>query len=100
MALGLWRRGGPWPLAGGRVSVLCLDFFLVFFVKMVKRRLHLEVRIKSSSSYPRSGGASRADGGRVELCARRIQSVFPFVAVVSGQSLPIYGCYHWRWLLL
>jgi hypothetical protein len=25
--LGPWRRGGPRPLAGGRVFVLCLDFF-------------------------------------------------------------------------
>jgi hypothetical protein len=47
-------------------------FFGVFFVKMVKRRLHLEVRIRSSPPYPRSGGASRAEGGRVELCARWI----------------------------
>jgi hypothetical protein len=39
---------------------------------MVKRRLHLEVRIRSYPSYPRSDGATRAGGGRVELCARRI----------------------------
>jgi hypothetical protein len=39
---------------------------------MVKRRLHLEVRIRSSPLYPGSGGASRADGGRVESCAQRI----------------------------
>jgi hypothetical protein len=25
--LGLWRRGGPRPLAGGRVSIICLGFF-------------------------------------------------------------------------
>jgi hypothetical protein len=40
---------------------------------MVKRRLHLEVRIRFSPPYPRSGGASRVGGGgRVESCARRI----------------------------
>jgi hypothetical protein len=39
---------------------------------MVRRRLHPEVRIRSFPPYPRSGGASSADVGRVELGARRI----------------------------
>jgi hypothetical protein len=39
---------------------------------MVRRRLLPEVRIRSSPSYPRSGGASSVGGGRVELCVRRI----------------------------
>jgi hypothetical protein len=41
-------------------------------INILKRRLHLEVRIRSSPPYPCSGGASHAGGGRVELCARRI----------------------------
>jgi hypothetical protein len=47
-------------------------FFDVFFVEMLKRWLYLEVRVRSSPPYPRSGGASRVGGGRVESCARRI----------------------------
>jgi hypothetical protein len=47
-------------------------FFGVFFAEMVKRQLHLEVRIRSSPSYPCFGGAYRASGGRVKSCARRI----------------------------
>ena len=47
-------------------------FLSSVFFEMVRRRLHLEVRIRSSSSYPRSGGASSADGGRVEAFVRRI----------------------------
>jgi hypothetical protein len=39
---------------------------------MVKERLYLKVRIRSSPFFPHSGGASRAGGGRVESCARRI----------------------------
>ena len=39
---------------------------------MVRRRLHLDVRIRSSPLYPRSGGASSIGRGRVESCARRI----------------------------
>jgi len=29
-----------------------------------------------------------------------IQSVFMFVCLIQGQSLPIYDCHLWRWLLL
>jgi hypothetical protein len=47
-------------------------FFGVFFVEMVKRRLYFQIKIRSFPSYPRSGGASRAGGGRVESCARWI----------------------------
>jgi hypothetical protein len=54
----------------GSCSLLSL-FFGVFF-GMVRQRLHLEIRIKSSTSYPRSGDASSGDGGHVESCARRI----------------------------
>jgi hypothetical protein len=39
---------------------------------MVRRKLHLEVRIRSSPPFPCSSGASNAGGGCVELCARRI----------------------------
>jgi hypothetical protein len=42
-----WREG---------LCSLCSLFSSVFF-KMVKRRLHLEIRIRSSTTYPRSGGA-------------------------------------------
>jgi hypothetical protein len=41
-------------------------------INILKRRLHFEVRIRSSPPYPCSDGASHAGGGRVELCARRI----------------------------
>jgi hypothetical protein len=43
-------------------------FFGVFF-GMMRRRLHLKVKIRSSPFYPCSGGASSIDGG---LCSRRI----------------------------
>jgi hypothetical protein len=32
MALGPWRRGGLWPLAGGKVSVLRLVCFQCLFL--------------------------------------------------------------------
>jgi hypothetical protein len=63
---------------------------------MVKRRLHLEVRIMYSSPYPHSGGASSIGRGRVELCAQRIPrdpAGFVLVSFVSGLSLSIYGCH-------
>jgi hypothetical protein len=41
---------------------------------MVRRRRHPEVRIRTSSPYPRSGGAPSASGRRVESCVRRIFS--------------------------
>jgi hypothetical protein len=69
-ALEAWRT-----TASRRWEDFCSSFrlfFGVFFIKMVKRRLHFEVRIRSSPPYPRSGGASCAGGGRVESCARRI----------------------------
>jgi hypothetical protein len=39
---------------------------------MVRRWLHLDVRIRSSPSYLRSGGASSISRGCVESCAQRI----------------------------
>jgi hypothetical protein len=29
-----------------------------------------------------------------------IRLVCAFIGVVSGESLSIYGCHHWQWLLL
>jgi hypothetical protein len=69
-ALEVWRTTASHWWKGFR-SLFSL-FFGVFFIKMVKRRLHLEVRIRSFPSYPRSGGASRTGEGRVESCAQRI----------------------------
>jgi hypothetical protein len=46
--------------------------FLNIFFEMVRWWLHLKVEIRSSSSYPRSGGVSSASGWRVELCVRWI----------------------------
>ena len=60
---------GPSPAGSFRPQFSLL--FSLFF-GMVRWRLHPEVRIRSSPPYPRSGGACSADGGRVELCARRI----------------------------
>ena len=56
-----------------RVFRPLFSFFGVFF-EMVRRRLHLEVRIRFSLLYPRSGGATSTGGRRVELCVRRIFS--------------------------
>jgi hypothetical protein len=68
---------------------------------MVRRRRHPEVRIRSSPSYPRSGGVPSASGGRGRVSggSSQIFSVLVIVGVVSGQSFLIYGCHHWRWLL-
>jgi hypothetical protein len=41
------------------------------------------------------GTLSRVSGG-----FPGIVSVFVIVGVALGQSLPIYGCHRWRWLLL
>jgi hypothetical protein len=83
-ALEVWRTTASRRWEGFHFLFRLL--FGVFFVKMVKQRLHLEVRIRSYSSYPCAGGASHAGGGRVESCARRIsrdRSVFVFVGVVQ-----------------
>ena len=55
----------------GWFSFAVLDSFRVF-VRVVRRRRHPGVRIMYSPPYPRSGGASSTNGGRVELCVRRI----------------------------
>jgi hypothetical protein len=52
------------------VFVLNLVCFLVSFFGIVRRQLHPKVRIRYFPFYPRSGGASSGDGGRVELCAQ------------------------------
>jgi hypothetical protein len=62
-AVELWRTTA---LAGGRVRVFCFVSFSVFF-EMV-RRLHLEVKIRSSSPYFHSGGVYSTSQGHVELC--------------------------------
>lgn len=81
-----------------RREAFCCLFTLLFriFFGMLKRRLRLGVRIRSSPLYPRSGGASSANGKRMESFVRRIpgiQSVFMFVCLIQGQSLPIYDCH-------
>jgi hypothetical protein len=55
----------------GEFLVPILGFFCVFF-GMVRRRRYLEVRIRSSPLYPRSGGPSSTGERRVESCVRRI----------------------------
>jgi hypothetical protein len=67
LGLGGIADRGPQPLVGGRVPVSYFRVLCVFFW-MVRRRRHLEGRIRSSPPYPRSGGAPTASGGRVELC--------------------------------
>jgi hypothetical protein len=70
---------------------------------MVRRRLHPEVKIRSSchilASVVRLAQAKGA-WSRVPDGSRGIRSIFTFIVVVSCQYLPIYGCHHWRWLLL
>ena len=70
--VGPWRCGGPQPLVGERFSVIFLVCFSSVFFEMLRRRLHIEVRKKSSPLYPRSGGASSTDGERMESFVRQI----------------------------
>jgi hypothetical protein len=63
--------GGPRPLAGGGFQSLFRLFLSIFF-GMMRRRLHLEGRIRSSPPYPCPIGASRASRGRVESSVQRI----------------------------
>jgi hypothetical protein len=65
VALGL--GGGPWPLAGGWFCILCLGYFSMFSFEVVRWRLHLEIGIRFSPLYPRFGGASSPDRGRVKV---------------------------------
>jgi hypothetical protein len=47
-------------------------FFIYIFsvlLGMVRRRLHSDIRIRPSSSYPRCGVASSVDGERMKSCA-------------------------------
>jgi hypothetical protein len=98
-ALEVWRTTAPrWRGVFVFFSLFCSVLF-----EMVKRWLHPEVRIRFSSSYPRSGCASSAGGGRVESCVESssgIRSVIVFDGVVTCQSLPIYVYHHQRGLLL
>jgi hypothetical protein len=62
LELGPWRRG-------------------VFF-EMLRRRLHLKVRIRPSPLYPHIGGVSSANRGHVSCASKGsfgLQSVFMFV---------------------
>jgi hypothetical protein len=86
------------------VLFVCLGFFSVFF-GMLEQRLHLEDSLRSSLPYPRTGGASSTDGGRVESCVWQIswdQSFFMFVGVVYVRliqstviTLAISALVHW-----
>jgi hypothetical protein len=67
VALGSWRCGGPWTLAGGEFFFFFRLFFGVF--EMLRRRLHPEIRIRFSLSYPRSGRVPSIGRGRLESCA-------------------------------
>jgi hypothetical protein len=97
-----WGYDGPRPLVGSEFMFFFMLFYSVFF-KILRRQLHLEVRIRSSHNIFALvvrlalvvGAWSCVPGG-----SRRIWSVFLFNGAVSCQTLPIYGCYHWRWLLL
>jgi hypothetical protein len=63
-----------WRITASRqcgVSVLFKVVFRCSF-RILRRRLHLKVRIRFSSPYSRFGGASSTGGGRVESCAQLI----------------------------
>jgi hypothetical protein len=63
------------------------SLFRLFFSGMMKRRLHLEVIIRYSSSYPRFGGATSVGAGRVELCAQRTsRDLVGFCVILYGLS--------------
>jgi hypothetical protein len=71
---GLLGLGGAADLGlspAGGFPFHVLGFFDVFF-GMARRRRHPEVRIRSFPPYPRFGGASSTNEGRVESCVRRI----------------------------
>jgi hypothetical protein len=70
MALGTWRRVGLRVLAGETVPVLSLDFFLGVLFQTVRRRLYLEVKIRSSPLYHFVGGAFSTGGGCLEFASR------------------------------
>ena len=48
------------------------SLFNIVFFEMLRRRLHPEIRIRSSPLYPRSSGASSADVERAESFVWRI----------------------------
>jgi hypothetical protein len=103
MLLKPWRHDGPRPLAGGRVPVLCLGFFLVSSARWwgggyisrseydpLRPILTLVVRL-----VPAEGAWSCLFHG-----FPRTQSVLVSVGMVSGLAILIYGYHVWRWLLL
>jgi hypothetical protein len=72
---------------------------------MVRRRRYPEVRIRSSSLLPILALVVRlapSEGVGVVCLADLLRSdgFFVIVGVILGQSLLIYGCPHWLWLLL
>jgi hypothetical protein len=71
--------------------------------KMMRRQLHPNVRIWSSSLYPRSGDAPSTIEG-VWSClpggSPGIQPVIVLVGVVASLALPIYDYHFWPWFLL
>jgi hypothetical protein len=98
----LGPRGGPRSLAGGCFHVFLFMLFFNVFFEVVRWRLHLKVRIWFSLSYPRFGDVSSIDRGMwrsVSCRSPRIQSVFMFVGLVSGQTLSIYGYHHCWWFM-
>jgi hypothetical protein len=97
VALGHWRYGGLWPLAGGKVSVFRLVCFRCLF-RDGEGAVLPEVGIRLFPFYPRFDGASSAGPARdsavfrVRLCGFRPissdlwLSILAMVAVVVRLS--------------
>lgn len=66
VAFGPWRCAGPRPHAGGWGSCPCI-VRVGLWIGVARRRRRPVFGVSSSPPFPRSGGASGAGGGRVEV---------------------------------